>query len=458
MSPRTVSFELQRQYYNLCNPGEALEPDDGRYVDVDATRLVRGAQWTHKLARRIGLSLTPICELFTGLPGSGKSTELGRLVEILGKKKKGASLLCVLVDAEDAIDLGNPIDVPDILGTILYRVDGAVLKAEGKDPEGALGEGRIRRLLRWFSETEVELKGGDLGVSAKVAVVPGGPELTAGGKIVFDLKSNPSLRKTVRDRVARHMTTFIQEVREELTELEKRAKAKGHSGILVVFDSLEKLRGMSTNWTEVLQSAERIFGSGAPYLTLPIHVIYTIPPALALRLNIPVHFLPMLKLVDREGKRAAGFDAALEIVRNRVPDAALGEFIGGAKNREDRVRRLIEFSGGYPREIVRMLQNVIAEPVSDDESFRSLLSQAGEAYVRTVTRDAYAWLARVHVEKDVSIENEAHREIADRMLSNNVVLRYQNEKAWYDVHPAVLGIAGVVSEIELLRAKGKTAP
>src|SRR5581483_4803474 len=98
----------------------------------------------------------------------------------------------------------------------------------------------------------------ELNAAGKAAVIPGGPELTAGGKVVFDLKNNPSLRRAVRDRVAKHMTTFIKEVREEITAIDARAKARGRAGILIIFDSLEKLRGMSTNWTEVLQSAERI--------------------------------------------------------------------------------------------------------------------------------------------------------------------------------------------------------
>jgi len=455
MGKRGVTFKLQEKYFNLCDPDETLAPDDERYVDIDTERKrARGANWTQKLATRIRLSRgRALCEFFTGLPGSGKSTELRRLAAILGDEE-GANLLPVLVDAEEAIDLGFPIDVPDILGTILYRADVAVLEAEGKTPEeareGALKEGRIRRLLRWFTETEVAVTGGDVSAGVKVPIVPGGPEANLGGKIVFDLKTNPSLRARVRERVAKHMTTFIQEVREELVDLDARIKKRGRAGLVIIFDSLEKLRGMSTNFTEVLQSAERIFGSGAPYLTLPVHVVYTIPTALVLRLNIAVHFLPMLKLVDRAGTRAEGFDAALDIVRRRVPDNVLNEFLG-APSRDARLRRLIAWSGGYPREIVRMLQNVVSEPEPTEETFRSILSQAGETYARTVTRDAYAWLARVHVEKDVNIENEAHREIADRMLSNNVVLRYQNDSAWYDLHPAVLEIAGVKQEIELLR-------
>jgi hypothetical protein len=68
-----------------------------------------------------------------------------------------------------------------------------------------------------------------------------------------------------------------------------------------MFDSLEKLRGTSLTWKQVLESAERIFGNGAPYLQLPVHVLYTIPPALTRRMADPVSFLPMVKVRAADG-------------------------------------------------------------------------------------------------------------------------------------------------------------
>jgi hypothetical protein len=104
------------------------------------------------------------------------------------------------------------------------------------------------------------------------------------------MKTDPSLRQRVRDKVLAHLTSFIAEVRDELAHvLTPQAVALGYSGIVIILDSLEKLRGLSTNWNDVLSSAERVFGSGAPYLKMPLHVVYTIPPALVLRIVAPVH-------------------------------------------------------------------------------------------------------------------------------------------------------------------------
>lgn len=193
--------------------------------------------------------------------------------------------------------------------------------------------------------------------------------IPGGLKLVAEMKARPSLRARVRATIAAHLTTFLKEAREELVLLNERARKRGFAGLVAIFDSLEKLRGITTNWTEVLGSAEKIFTSGAPYLRLPVHVLYTVPPALVSRFFTTVEFMPMIKLHERQGGTSeAGYEAAREMVRRRIPDAVLAEFLGSKV--AERVRRLIEMSGGYPREIVRLLQAVIANPdapLTDDD-------------------------------------------------------------------------------------------
>ena len=56
-------------------------------------------------------------------------------------------------------------------------------------------------------------------------------------------------------------------------------------------------------------------------------------------------------------------------------------------------------------------------------------------------------LARVAMQQYLIIDGDADREVADRLLQNNVILRYLNEEAWFDIHPAVRRIPGVSEEI-----------
>ena len=77
----SLDFKTRKFYYNRCNPNESLSPTDERNLDIDSCceEPVRGINWVERMAGRIELSNTPVFELFTGLPGSGKSTELRRL-------------------------------------------------------------------------------------------------------------------------------------------------------------------------------------------------------------------------------------------------------------------------------------------------------------------------------------------------------------------------------------------
>ena len=461
MRAKDIEWKLRETYANRCNPDEPLRPDDERNVDIDELNPdARGVSVVDTIAERIEISKSPVCELFSGLPGSGKSTELRRLVARLAAPT-GAHLLPVIIDAEETLDTANPIDVADILIAILYHTERALLIAEGATAEAAardaLSEGRLRRLWHWVTHLDLEIKSIEFATEAKAEASELG-ELSASAKAEFELRSDPSLRRRIREKIAAHMTTFLREMKILLRAMEARAKKLGRRGLLIVVDSLEKLRGSSDNWVEVLRSAEHVFRGNAPYLQLPVHVLYTVPPAVVLRISLRVHFLPMLKLHDRAGKRCdGGFDAAWQIVHQRVPDSVLEVFFGSSW--VARINRLIEWSGGYPREIVQLLQTFLSSSREIDEPrFDRVISLAADQHRRTLPDSAFRWLAQVHLEKRLVIEDDEQRETVDLMLQNNVVLRYQNNDPWADVHPAVLEMPQVAAAIAQLRRERDVAP
>lgn len=442
-----MDFNTRKLYYNRCDPFEPLVPGDARNLDLDTfgSAQVRGVNWVERLASRIELSDKPVFEMFTGLPGSGKSTELKRLAARLSDPA-GAHLLPVLIDANEDIDLANPIDIAEILPAILQGSEAAILKKEGRDPESAMKEGALERLWGWLTRTDVALTRAEL-------AIPYGPRLVA------EVKTRPTLRARIRHTIAAHLTTFLEEMDKEMRALQGRALALGFSGLVVIFDSLEKLRGISSNWHEVLESAERLFASGAPYLRLPVHVLYTIPFALVARRFERVHFMPMIKLRERDGSPCeAGLAAARELVRLRVPDEVLRDLLG--PKTEERIEELLRWSGGYPREIIRVLRSAFAlsrTPISEDDLQR-IVSEIRDAYRLLVTADAFDWLALVAREHDLAIQSDGHRPAADLMLQNNVVLLYHNGGKWFDLHPAVHQIPGVEEAMRKLEASSEPEP
>lgn len=434
MARHDESFVLKKKYWNDCDPSSPLTPEDPRYVDVDTDMPdARGASWVDLLTDMIQLAKNPVCAFFAGLPGSGKSTEINRLAARL-RDEKGAHLLPIVIDAEEMLDLHNPIAEADVLSMILYKADAAVLEAEHKDPSGAMTEGPRARFWHWLTATEVGVKGTEIGPAVKANAL--GAEFGAGAKVAADFKTNPSLRERVRTRVSASMTTFLRETWEILLDMNRRARSYGYEGIVIIVDSLEKLVGISLNWREVLASAVKLFGGEAQFLKLPVHVVYTVPQALANQVSESMIFLPMLKIRDRNGKPAQGVQAAREIIRHRVPDDYLKQVFGDVQV-EERVAQLIAWSGGYPKEMLRLLQDCILSRNIDDRSFRRIIAAAGERFTRVVPDYSFPLLAKIAVEKRLVFDGEDQRSIIDFMLQNNVILRYQNDEPWVDLHPAV---------------------
>jgi hypothetical protein len=447
-----MSFEDRKKLYNACNPEQALEPGDPRNVDLDAwqrsSEPVRGTDWVGQLARDFELADAPILRLFSGLPGSGKSTELRRLAVRLAAPS-GAHLLPVLVDTEMLLDLRERIEVSDLLVAMLYEAERATLSMEGQDPALSLKEGVFSHIWGLLTRARAEPTKAEIG----------GPGV--GVKVVFDLKTNPELRERIRSIVQGNRAAILHEINEAFLGLQRRVNHAGYSGLVLLVDSLEKLRGMSDNFEAVLKSAEQIFAGGAPYLRVPVHSLFTVPPALVLRLSDDVRLLPMIKLHTRQGAVfEAGFEAASEIIRKRVPQPALDDIFGPIEAGA-RLRELIEESGGYPREILRILQAILsarAFPLGEREHRRILLG-AGDAYRRVALGrgDRALWLlARVHVTKKLLV-NDADRELLDHLVATNLILRYQNDNDWADIHPAVAQLDLVQHAIKRLQ-RGEIIP
>ncbi len=437
-----LSFDERRTYFNLCDPDEPLSPKDERNVDLDRIESpegrVRGDRWVRRLADQFVLSKRPAMTLFSGLRGSGKTTELRRLMVELSRPD-GANLLPVYVSAEESIDLGSDIDVADIIAAVLHRADEVVLEAEGHSPDRALREGYAARLWHWLTATDADFGKGDL-------------TLAPGAKLPVELRTRPSLRTRVRQVVNANLTTFLDQAHQDLEALAGRAADRGRAGLVVVFDQLEKLRGTTGRWDEVLTSAERLFGDGAPYLRLPVHVLYMVPTALLARQVAEIHLLPMIKLSGRDGQPFfPGYEAARDLVRRRIPDDVLARMLGDEA--EARVEHLIRWSGGYPREIVRLLRHLVRisrEPVTD-RAFERVFHELAATYRMAVPEDAFDWLARVADARYLVIESATHREAADWVLRNNAVLCYDNDEHWFDLHPAVHAIPGVQEALARLR-------
>ena len=442
-----MDFETRKRLYNLCDPKTPVEPDDPVNVDLDHEfdAAPRGIRWADKLAKDLELADQPVCELITGLPGSGKSTELLRLARQL-ERATSNRIFPIIIDTESKINLNIPIDVPDLLAIIVDEIEQAAHRLEKPGGPTTHLPGFLARAVETFSAPEW---------------APMEPPLPKGIDIPFAMMHQPAFREQVRAILAPHMSTFVANVRDEIKNQLQRIRFFGYSGVLVIVDSLEKLNGGTTeSVASVLASAAHVFLDQRRLMSLPVHVLYTVPPALVSRRKVEgIRYLPVLKLHTRDGEPyPVGLSAARALVLRRVGEPALREILGDERY-EHRLEEIVRLSGGYPRSLIEILKNLISEPPFpvSDSTFRRVCNGIREAYRRFLMKKDYEWLARVGWFKELFTETPEEQEIADRMLTDNAVMRYQNDDEWFDLHPAVRDLPGVQSELRKLEEAQKYA-
>jgi len=407
-----------------------LDPDDPRYVDLYSDRDLAPADPVELLTRSI--EWTPgeseSVQLLSGFRGTGKSTELRRLRRRLQQN----GYLVVLCDIEDYLNLSTRVDVSDFLMAVAGAFGDALVEAKLLDKDPAQ-EGYWTRLVNFLTRTKVQLSEVSAEADVKAASV----------SVKANLKSDPSFREQLQQRMAGHLGALVADVRAYLEECviklrERHPKAE----TVLLLDSVEHIRGTSVNAAPVQSSVETLFASHADKLHLPnLHVVYTVPPYLKVRypglgaLYSPggLQVLPALKV--REGGEAfrAGLDAAERLVRGR------GDWLKLLGERAV-LDRLVLQSGGHLRDLLRILAEILRRAYSLPASGRtveSAIQQIKTEFLPLADADAI-WLARIAQTKRASLEDAARLPDLARFLDTHLVLCYRNDSEWYDVHPLIL--------------------
>jgi hypothetical protein len=290
-----------------------------------------------------------------------------------------------------------------------------------------------RRFATFLSRIGLTEFSAEIGItSAKIAVKA-------------NLRGDPTFVAQLQQRMAGHLGAFVEDVRGYIRDVVKKIRGENPSttGVVLLVDSIEHIRGVFSNADEVQRSLENLFAAHAPKLHLPdVHAVYTVPPWLKIRygsldaLYEPggVQVLPSLKV------RAAGtrdpFEPGLRIMRTIVEqrEAEWHQLLT-----EEQLRRLSLDSGGHLRDLLRLMMDVIRRttslPASDAVLDRALSSARDQSL--PVPNDDAVWLARIASSNNVELDKLARLPDLARFLDTHLVLCYRNGREWYDLHPLI---------------------
>lgn len=430
------------------DPAKPLDGTDTlRYVPLDDVRGIHGFSSTEALKVTI-CTTDESCQLFSGFPGSGKTTELKRLKEQFEHAVEHAAhpvdltsdlpTHVVFIDAYDFIDPYSPITITDILRIVAYCMDRDATQAEsnGKNPD-ELEISYLGRLLEFLKQPGIGIK--DLRFERH------------GLSFMLEFRNNRSFY----DQAARVLTDrfqhFVEQAYDAVASAVGRLKKALHvERIVVIVDGLDKIQPKVEPEREAVEkSVELCFSTHARLLRLPCHVIYNFPiwlryrcPNLGNEYDLDPQVIPMVKIHEKEpgedGKQVptrAGVERLIEVIRRRIDvHAVFGSDLSNT------LEPLVMASGGYLRDLLRLARNVLAYGKSfpvNEEFVKEIIGKLAEDYRRTLYGSEMDMIALVAQSHELPNRDSTQMARFARLLDQRFILAYRNGEEWYDVHPVV---------------------
>jgi hypothetical protein len=428
-----IGAEELRHLISVCDPNRPLLPGDPLYVPFDEGTPVRGTAGRSciDVLQRLILLQDETCQLFTGFPGTGKTTELGRLRQRL-EASRDLPTCCVVIDFEQWLDPYTPVSITDVLRVIAHVLDREATTAEGRDPDKE--GGYVRRLWDLIAHTDVELQ--KIGFSAY------------GASLMLELKNNPSFRERAEAALRVRFQQFASEAHTAMQQAILRlrqAPATQAQRIVVLADGLEKFTPIREEDRGVMEaSVEGVFVQHSRWLHLPCHAVYTFPLWLRFRAaelgalydGTPA-VLPMVKIADPDGTPyPVGMEKMVDLVHRRVQN--LARFFGD--DLDQTLLPILQASGGYPRDLLRMVRQLLLDarsfPVQPTDAQR-VIDELLQQYAFVVRGTNLPLLKQIATSHALPQEDAEQVAAFGRLLERWLVLAYRNGQEWYDLHPLV---------------------
>jgi hypothetical protein len=425
-----------------CNPNEALQPTDPRFVDLDD---IRGLPLRKYLLRTLRASDTEeryAKVAVAGNRGSGKSTELNRAQAELNQN----GYVTLWASVNENLD-PREISFSDVIRLIVQLVDDRFGQETKHYPQV---KAAFDNVAAWFREVTTDYtnqinSAKELGLRARIgggvgvegggeAGVNAGAVAKGGLKIKTDLgelsaaisvlrRSESSERTEIRETLERYNNQLVANLN-SLLQAVTDVCCPGKT-LVIILDNVDKYEPGVVNQT-FLRNAD-LFGE------IDSHLVFTIQSSL---LHAPVEdaveqcfqtfVLPMLPVFIRYTRDLdlRVVDPMRAAVYKRVP---VDLFVDAAM-----VDKLIKASGGCWRDLLRLLHDALlrADTRIGPAEVRAAIQQVGQTYQRLLrSAEDLDILAQAHLKHTVLSDDRT------RYLLHHLCLLSYNGEGWYDFHP-----------------------
>jgi hypothetical protein len=414
----------------LIEVDEPIAPDDRRYVPG-----LHGSDEEDVITALLEEILTRSAVdshlfYFTGQRGTGKSTELRRLEQLL----LGERSQVIRFDSLDFITETEKVTVESVL---LLVTAGLAAWADEHHREDFLKASAWTRFSAWLL-TEVQLA-----------------EVSAHGLKLTLKEQQVSVAAKIRNlSTPLEWTKKVQDFAGDIVEFIR--TRTGQERVVVIVDSLERLRGVSgadqdAMFTHVITT----FAGDFDRLRLPgASVVYSVPPYLALMSDVR-NFVTCFALASvrvfgkpvangsptnhRRQPRPEGLEKMRSLIHRRYPG---WEQVISA----DTLDKLAMASGGDLRHFMqRLVSGVVGKalyalermPLKPDDSLvKQVIDENRGETERLTVKSEWPLLADIALTHNAiaADRGDSLRTLA-RLFDTRVILNYRNGAEWFDIHP-----------------------
>jgi len=382
--------------------------------------------------------------LIVGHRGSGKSSELLKLVSNIGR-----DFFTVWFDANLNLNIftANQVELLFLMGVAIYRVadqEGlhpkeqnldllidclqTLVREQTKQTGFVLDAGRLMSNVICFGLPAI------IGATAGPAAGAGVAALTALARELAQDTFSLGLRK---EEVARlEVEPRIWDIARVANLIIADVEQKAGKPVLIVMDGLDRLEPGPARDIFINSQVLSLPNCRVIYVT-PITLYYSPDFAQTRQLFAMAEF-PNVKLHERNAPdtlHKAGMRTMREVTRRRL--RALGYEPEMIITRNS-LNLLAVMSGGVMREMISLMREAVVQAEIAGETRVTL--QAARAAVYKLRRQYAAGLRQEHyreLETFHATGIPSQSESCDDLLRNLYILSYINDQLWYDIHPNV---------------------